>query len=253
MTPQPRRIAPLLEPPTLSFRTTARIVWVTAVLVCGVFLSAPTLGAGDRASPIERAIAFLSAHQLSEPLDTIVDGSPVVDFPGDWPQFFALRNAEAFRVRDVSPFTVGFIHHALTQINERNRQALGLKPADLQPVRLMRRRAVDFMKRFESPAGAPDAGTFAFWPYDRDPATPDPFLTFCSRSGFEVRFWVACVCRSISRFFRARWRFRAMRTSRRRRMPRCSMTPFSMVVVGVPSPSNGFWSTGEILVESLDE
>lgn len=162
-----------------SLRSSARIVRPVAVLVaCGTFLSAPGFGAGQRASSIERAIAFLSAHQLREPLDTIVAGSPVVDFPGDWPQFLVLRGSEAFRVRDVSPFVVGFIHHALTPIDERSRQALGLSPADLRLVRLMRRRAVDFMKRFESAAGGPDAGTFAFWPYDRDPSTPDPFLTF---------------------------------------------------------------------------
>ena len=80
-------------------------------------------------------------------------------------------------MRDVSPFMVAFIHHALTHVVEGNRRALGLSRRDLGVARVMRRRAVAFLTRFESPPGAPDAGTFAFWPYDVDPATPGAPLT----------------------------------------------------------------------------
>jgi hypothetical protein len=38
----------------------------------------------------------------------------------------------------------------------------------------MRKRAVSFLSRFESRAGAPDAGTFGFWPYDQHPEAPKP-------------------------------------------------------------------------------
>jgi hypothetical protein len=41
----------------------------------------------------------------------------------------------------------------------------------------MRRRAIHFARTLESPAGTPDAETFAFWPYDLDPAAPGPLLT----------------------------------------------------------------------------
>jgi hypothetical protein len=145
--------------------------------VC-VVLSAPILGAGDRESPFERAIDFLSMHQVRQPMDVVVNGVRVVDFPGDWPQFFHLQGGEAFRVRDVSPFTVAFIHHSLAHVVEENRRALGVNRLDLGTARVMRQRAVAFLKSFESPPGVSDAGTFAFWPYDADPATPDGLLTF---------------------------------------------------------------------------
>jgi hypothetical protein len=150
----------------------------TGVLALCVILSAPArLGAGDQRSPVERAIDFLIAHQVARPVDVVVDGVRVVDFAGDWPQYFHLQGGEAFRVRDVSPFTVAFIHHALSHVVEENRRPLGLSGHDLGVARLMRQRAVAFLKRFESVPHAPDAGTFAFWPYDTDPATPDAFVT----------------------------------------------------------------------------
>ena len=151
---------------------------LTCVLVLCVVLSAtPSLGAGHQRSPIERAIGFLVTHQVPQPLDVVVNRVRVIDFPGDWPQYFHLQGREAFRVRDVSPFMVTFVHHALTHIVEENRQALGVSWHDLQVVRLMRRRAVAFVKRFESPPGGPDAGSFAFWPYDADPTRPSVWLT----------------------------------------------------------------------------
>ena len=149
-----------------------------ATLVAALYVVASAsagLGAADRSAPIERAIDFLLQQQVREPLDVVVNGAQVVDFPGDWPQYFHL--GEVLRVRDVSPFTVAFIHHALTSVNEENRRALNLSPTDLAVARGMRQRAVAFMRRFESPAGTADAATFGFWPYDRDPTTPDAFLT----------------------------------------------------------------------------
>jgi hypothetical protein len=156
-----------------------RLPGVAALFALCVVLSASaSQDASDRRSPIERAIGFLSMQQVRQPLDVVVDGARVVDFPGNWPQYFNLQAWPAFRVRDVSPFTVAFIHHALTHVVEEHRRALGLSRRDLEAARLMRRRAIGFMKRFESPAGAADAGTVAFWPYDADPATPDLLLTF---------------------------------------------------------------------------
>jgi hypothetical protein len=125
-------------------------------------------------SAIQRAIAYLYATQLRAPLDVSIDSRRVLDFPGDWPQSFTLADEDAVRVRDVSPFTVLFIHHALARLSARQADVSAF---DLELARTMRRRAIRFVKAFESPVGAPDAGTFAFWPYDTDPATPGPLLT----------------------------------------------------------------------------
>jgi hypothetical protein len=152
---------------------------LAALAAVAVIWSTPALqGAGNRTSPIVRALDFLAAEQVRQPLDAVVNGARVVDFPGDWPQYFSLKNAEWFRVRDVSPFTVAFIHHALALVSEDNRVALDVSKGDLDVARAMRRRSVEFMRRFAAPSGAPDAGTFGFWPYDVDPQTPDPLLTF---------------------------------------------------------------------------
>ncbi len=134
----------------------------------------PAAAAGEAAAPMRRALAFLLARQVQEPLDILVDGERVRDYPGDWPQFFSLRGSPALRVRDASPFMVAFIHHSLTLVVEDNRQALGLSGRDVRDARDMRRRAVALLSRFESPAGAPDAGTFGFWPYDQHPGVPSP-------------------------------------------------------------------------------
>lgn len=128
-------------------------------------------------SPIQRALGFLLLNQVRQPLDVTLDGYRVVDYPGDWPQFIGLRDAPSFRVRDVSPFSVAFIHHALTHANEFNQHALGLDTIDVWAARSMRQQAVGFMRRFESRPGLPDAGTYGFWPEDADPATPDLLRT----------------------------------------------------------------------------
>ncbi len=126
------------------------------------------------AAPIKRALAFLLARQVQEPLDVMVDGERVRDYPGDWPQYFSLRGRPALRVRDASPFMVAFIHHSLTHVVKENREPLGLSRRDVRAAREMRQRAVSFLSRFESPVGAPDAGTFGFWPYDQHPESPKP-------------------------------------------------------------------------------
>ena len=152
---------------------------VAGLVAVAVIWSTPVMmGAGDPASPIARALAFLAAEQVRQPLDVVVNGARVVDFPGDWPQHFTLQRAEWFRIRDVSPFTVAFIHHALAVVNEDNRKALDVSSAGLDLARGMRRRSVAFMRRFAATSGAPDEGTFGFWPYDVDPNTPDPLVTF---------------------------------------------------------------------------
>lgn len=86
--------------------------------------TAPESDAGSRA--IRRALRFLVAHQVTEPLLITTGEESLRDYPGDWPQFFALRGRPALRVRDVSPFIVAFIHHALSHLVEDNRQRLGL-------------------------------------------------------------------------------------------------------------------------------
>lgn len=143
-----------------------------ALLLCG---EAAPLGAAQLQSPIQRALSFLFWHQVARPIDVTIGGTRIRDYPGNWAQHFHLRGSD-LRVRDVSPFMAAFVHHALTTVTEDRRAALGLNQLDIELARLMRRRAVGFLKRFESPAGAPGAGTFAFWPYDDDPDTPGPFV-----------------------------------------------------------------------------
>src|SRR5262249_12312989 len=111
-----RRWLPGDRPVTYTSLTTA------CLALCLIFTAPARFGASDRQSPIEQALGFLFTHQVRQPLDSIVNGVRVVDWPGDWPQYFALQGNEAFRVRDVSPFTVAFIHHALTHIVEDNRR-----------------------------------------------------------------------------------------------------------------------------------
>jgi hypothetical protein len=137
----------------------------------------PVAGVQWTPSPIQRALGFLLLNQVQRPLDIIIDGARTLDFAGDWPQYFRLQGGGSGRVRDVSPFTVAFIHHALTSIVETNRERLNVGDLDLGAARAMRRRAMGFMRLFESVPGAPDAGTFGFWPYDLDPARPDVLTT----------------------------------------------------------------------------
>jgi hypothetical protein len=153
-----------------------RFLALTLGLGLAVVLSTPATVVSQQSSPIERALGFLLLNQLRQPLDVVVGNTRIRDFPGNWPQFYSLRGSDSFRVRDVSPFMVAFVHHALAEIVEDNRIALSLNEIDLAAARSMRRRAIAFMKAFESPASQPDAGTFAFWPYDAYPDTPGPLL-----------------------------------------------------------------------------
>jgi hypothetical protein len=152
--------------------------WTAGAAVAAVLLllfGGSPLRAAALRSPVQRALSFLLWRQVAQPIDVMVGGTRIRDYPGNWPQHFQLPGSN-IRVRDVSPFMVAFVHHALTHVNEEHRTALGLTPLDVELARLMRRRAVAFLKRFESPTGTADAGTFAFWPYDDDPGTPGPLL-----------------------------------------------------------------------------
>lgn len=156
-------------------RMTPTLVQIMVAVLIGMAALAVPI-AGDERSPIQRAIDFLAMQQVRQPLQIVVGGGLILDFPGNWPQFFELQGS-TLRVRDVSPFSVAFIHHALTHVVEENRWRIGLDQIDLDRARVMRRRATGFMRSFASPAGTADAGTYAFWPYDVYPATPDPLQT----------------------------------------------------------------------------
>ncbi|HET7695222.1 MAG TPA: hypothetical protein VFK57_05890 [Vicinamibacterales bacterium] len=154
-----------------------RVRWHAAIAaLCFVALPARDDAAGTP-SPIQRSLWFLYFNQVQQPLDVTVDGIRIRDFPGDWPQHFTLQGGGAGRVRDVSPFTVAFIHHALATVVEQNGRQLNLTDLDFLMARAMRQRAMGFMRLFESAPAAPDAGTFGFWPYDADPRTPDLLTT----------------------------------------------------------------------------
>src|SRR5687768_2994232 len=118
----------------------------TALVLVAVLAAAPALvGVSRPDTPISRALAFLAAQQVRTPLDVVIDGARVRDYPGNWPQYFHLRGAEWLRVRDVSPFTVAFIHHALALVDEDNRAALDVDRSHLDVARTMRRRGVTFL------------------------------------------------------------------------------------------------------------
>jgi hypothetical protein len=150
------------------------LVFALALAPAAPIATSPAVEA--TAGSIRKALGYLFAHQLKEPLLFFEGLKPVRDYPGDWPQFFSLRENPAWRVREVSPFMAAFIHHSLTQVVENRRRELGLKAIDVRTARSMRRRAIRFMSRFESRRGSPDAGTFGFWPYDRYPRVPGPLL-----------------------------------------------------------------------------
>jgi hypothetical protein len=155
-------------------------VLVPTLFFAVTFTAAPpvvTSSSSDAtAGPVRKALGYLLAHQLETPYLVFEGLRPVRDYPGDWPQFFSLRENPAWRVRDVSPFMVAFIHHSLTHVVEDHRRRLGLKAIDVKSARSMRRRAIQFISRFEARPGAPDAGTFGFWPYDAHPRVPGPLL-----------------------------------------------------------------------------
>ena len=145
--------------------------------VLALFLIAPARFESAPRSPIELALDYLLSQQVSESFDTTLNGVRVIDYAGNWPQYFHLRGNEAFRFRDVSPFTVSFIHHALSHIVPEHRRALDLNGRDLLVAGVMRQSAMVFLKSFESTSDAVDAGTFGFWPYDTNPNRPTPLVS----------------------------------------------------------------------------
>jgi hypothetical protein len=150
--------------------------WAWCLGLALAFQTLPGWAAGDATVALRRAIDYLDARQVRQAQDALVGGKRVVDFPGNWPQTIGLQGQQAFRVHEVSPFMVAFIHHALTTIVEEHRAELGLSDHDLRQARAMRQRAIGFMRRFESPIGTADAQTYAYWPYDTAPEQPRPSL-----------------------------------------------------------------------------
>jgi hypothetical protein len=137
------------------FRLHAFFRLSVALLLCVVCLSACPARVG-----VPGAVDFLSSNQT--PSDK------ANDFKGNWPQYFYFEEPIAIRFRDVSPFTVTFIHHALNQITPTSQSVLGLTEADVTGAREMQRAAVDFLLRFEADPAMPDAGAFGFWPLDQN-------------------------------------------------------------------------------------
>ncbi len=142
--------------------------------LAGAILAAVCLsGCPNHADPIVHALHYLERTQLSTADEARLSGTPIINYAGNWPQVFYFRGAPRVRFPEVSPFIVGFIHHALADVKESTVDALGLDPSDAEVARTMRQRAVSFLKRFESDSADPDAGTFGFWPYDPNPGAPE--------------------------------------------------------------------------------
>jgi hypothetical protein len=158
----------------VGFGVFAILSW-SLVVGCGIDLyqAEPTpLPADASAPPIVRGLHYLRVTQVTPDEEALTGG----DFAGDWPQYFHVDTNPPVRVRDISPFVVTFIHHALSLITDENLAALDLGPADAADAREMRRAAVAFLWRFEAPASDPAAGTFGFWPYWRPIRSPQDCL-----------------------------------------------------------------------------
>ncbi len=152
------------------WNTRLRVLW-SAVLIAGAVWgctagSSPAgsnpPGSGPESKAIEGAFSFLQAQQVAE----TTQGRGSVDYAGNWPQFFFLKELPSARVRDVSPFIVSFIHHALAHLVEDHAEALGLNPEQLATARSMRQQAIALLRQFEAGPWDPGRGTFGFWPYD---------------------------------------------------------------------------------------
>jgi hypothetical protein len=126
---------------------------------------------------ISRGVRFLKSQQLHAPLVGVGSNGAVRDFPGDWPQYFYFAESPKLRFREVSPFTVTFIHEALTFITAENASRLGLSPQDVSAATSMRRNATAFVQSFVSRAPAPDADTYGFWPVIADAPPEKPLLS----------------------------------------------------------------------------
>lgn len=129
-------------------------------------------GCGSSSDPLHRALTFLANTQIRDDrADKRLRGT--ADLRGNWPQDFYFKRVPGYRVHDVSPFVVAFVHHALTLVNQGNQDLLGLSDDMVSTASEMRARAIDCMLKFESPEGTPDQGTFGFWPRISDYDSPD--------------------------------------------------------------------------------
>jgi len=137
------------------WNTRLRVLW-SAFLIAGA-----ACGCTEHKA-IERAFSFLRSQQVAE----TTQERWAVDYAGDWPQYFFLKELPSVRIRDVSPFIVSFIHHALAHLVEDNAEALGLDPEQLAAARSMRQQAIALLRQFEAVPWDPARGTFGFWPYD---------------------------------------------------------------------------------------
>ncbi|MCL4691215.1 MAG: terpene cyclase/mutase family protein [Candidatus Hydrogenedentes bacterium] len=132
-----------------------------------------TLGCPEDPDPVARALRYLENTQVTDAETARLRVTGTTDYAGNWPQEFHFANAPNIRFREVSPFVVAFIHHALTLIHEDSMDDLGLSAKDVASARTMRRRAIGFLQRFQSDPGSPEAGTFGFWPYDPEPSAAE--------------------------------------------------------------------------------
>ena len=142
-------------------------------IACVVLFLTLATGCPRNSDPIVRALQYLERTQITAADETRLEGTPTIDYAGNWPQQFYFQGALRVRFREVSPFVVAFIHHSLSAINESTIDTLGLSQAEADSARRLRQEAVGFLKRFESDLSAPDAGTFGFWPYDPEPDAPE--------------------------------------------------------------------------------
>lgn len=146
------------------WNTRLRVLW-SAVLIagaaCGCTAGSSPDGPNPEAKAIEGAFSFLRDQQVAE----TTQERWAVDYAGDWPQYFFLKGVPSVRIRDVSPFIVTFIHHALAHLVEDHAEALGLDPEQLATARSMRQQAIAVLWQFEAVPWDPAGGTFGFWPY----------------------------------------------------------------------------------------
>lgn len=144
-------------------------VWFALMLLA---TAAVLAGCPRTASPIERAIQYLESSQTKQ--DSTVPGN--FDYAGNWSQDFHFQNMPRYRIRELSPFVVAFVHHALALVNHDTQVALEIDATAAASAHTMRKRAIQCLERFESADTAPDAGTYGFWPYDRNPGARESAL-----------------------------------------------------------------------------